>query len=355
MNITDKELQERAKEFLKSIDQKSKVCILHDTDPDGICAAVIIGRYVAFSRGKPIDLRLSLLRRKLTEATIAHIKQEKITHLIIADYSAEQDVEAIHMLAKTCKILIIDNHTLYNKLNHPRVILYKPQLFCDVDPTSYCTSKLAYDLVSTLANANSLDWIAAVGSIADVATKAWTDWLELVFKKYRIKPEKDLFETTLGRIASAVVNTQVYDKKLVGTCYDLLYKAPNPQTMAASELLRYKHIIDEQMEKHMEAFEKEASKHGELLIYELSSKHDIQGPLSTLIGLKHPTETVIIINANSHVKVSARRYDRALRVGDLLIRATENFQGANAGGHKHMAGARFDKKYLTEFKKRVIQ
>lgn len=346
---------ERARKFIKRITKENKVCILHDTDPDGICAAVILAKCVQKLRGKPIDLRLSLQRRKIAETTITTLQRDKITHLIIADFSADQFPDELRIIAKTCKVLIVDHHTLYNEIKHDGIVLCKPQLITKTDPSQYCTAKLSYDITKEITNIETADWLAAVGCIADMAVKPWQEWLDRVFSKYNVGKKSDLFETTIGKVASIIVNTEVYDKKLVNTCYEYLYEAQTPQQIVNSQLMKYKKIIDDELNKHIKSFPEKAIKHGELWMYEISSKYEIQGPLGTLLCLRYPNITIIIINSNSQVKVSARRYDQKVHVDRMITSATKTFKEANAGGYKHSAGARFDKKNLEEFKKKVIK
>ena len=104
----------------------------------------------------------------------------------------------------------------------------------------------------------------------------------------------------------------------------------------------------------MMQFEKKAEKHGEMRIYELTSPYRIHSPLSTILGLKHPHKTIIIINKTTNpISISARRHDKKIAVNNLLEQAVKGFKGANAGGHIPAAGAGFHKKYLSIFKKRL--
>ncbi len=355
MKITNPELVDRVRTFLRGISPQHKVCILHDTDPDGICAAVIFAKCLQRLRNKKIDLRKSLLQKKLTDAMIAQIKNDNVTHLIIVDFSADQYPDELRILAKTCSILVVDHHANYTEFENKNIIIYKPQLFCNIPSSSYSTAKLAYDVVRDLVKADDLDWLAAIGLIADIATQPWTEWLNEVFYKYRIDMKEDFFETVLGKAASTINSAEVYDKKLVTICYDLFYKATRPEDIIKSKLNRYREIIQAELDKHIEKFAKEAAEYGDMLIYPMQSKYELQGPLSTLICLKYPHNTIIIINTNAHVRVSARRCDQKISAGKLMEQLVNGFHGASAGGHAKSAGARFDKKYLNEFKKRVIK
>ena len=85
----------------------------------------------------------------------------------------------------------------------------------------------------------------------------------------------------------------------------------------------------------------------------MTSKYRIHSPLSTILGLKYPHNTIIIIRAGRGIAVSARRGDKKIAVNDFLEKAVKGFKGANAGGHIPAAGAGFHKKYLNTFKQRI--
>lgn len=357
-HITNEQLLKRADDFIRGITKEDKVCIVHDTDPDGICAAVILAKAVEQLRGTPIELHLPLDKRThgINPAMKKEIEGSNISVLITADFSLEQDLDLIKELENTMRILVVDHHKLYNKYESDRVLLYKPQLFSTVEPARYCTGKLAYDLASRVADVEHLDWMAAAACIADIATEPWQDWLKNVFKKYGAEWQDDLFRTKIGQVAATISSTEVYDVTLVPKCYDVFYQANKPEDILNSSLGKYKQIIDAELDKHVKGFEETAEVHGDLHIYEMSSPYSIQSPLSTILSLKHPHKTIIIINtANDFLRVSARRQDKKIPVNNLLEQAVKGFEDANAGGHAPAAGAGFPKRYLGAFKENLCQ
>ncbi len=352
----DSSLLQRVDSFLRNISKQDKVCIIHDTDPDGVCSAVIMGKCIERLRGKKIDLRIPLDKKQygITPAMLKKIKQTKVTKLITTDFSAEHNIPLLKQIEKQADILVVDHHKLYADYHSNKTILYKPQYFTQIEPSTYCTAKLAYDAASRVASVSDLDWVAATACIADIATAPWKDWLAKVFKKYKVKAKKDLFQTDIGQVAATISSTEVYNAKLVPQCYDVFYTAKKPTDILTSKLGKYKKIIDKELKKHLILFEKKAEKHGEMRIYELVSTYRVHSPLSTILGLKHPHKTVIIINKTGNpISVSARRHDKKIAVNNLLEQAIKGFAGANAGGHTPAAGAGFHKKYLKTFKERL--
>jgi len=350
-------VQERVDEFLRGISKKDKVCIVHDTDSDGICSALIIAKAIERLRGKKIDVRIPLDKKKygFTPKMLQTIKKKKVTKLITTDFSAEENPSIVKKLEKKCELLIIDHHKLYHDVTSARTILYKPQFFSKVDPPRYCTAKLAYDAANRVVDATDLDWAAAAACIADIATEPWKEWLDGVFARYGVERAPDLFNTKLGEVSAIVSSAEVFDIKLVPRCFEIFYRAKGPEDILHSKLGKYKKIIDKELKKHLELFETRAQQYGETFLYEMTSKWRIHSPLSTILGLKYPHRTILIINTtHPFISVSARRGDKVIPVNNLLERAIEGFQGANAGGHAPAAGAGFEKKYLKTFKERVI-
>jgi single-stranded DNA-specific DHH superfamily exonuclease len=355
---TNTNILEKVDSFLRDITPQDKVCIIHDTDPDGVCSAVIMAKCIERLRGNKIDLRIPLDKKQygLTDSMIKKIKQKKITKLITTDFSAEHNIPALKEIEKQADILVVDHHKLYADYKSSKTILYKPQYFTTIEPSTYCTAKLAYDAASRVANVNDLDWMAAAACIADIATAPWKSWLAAVFKKYKVAPKKNPFQTDIGQVAVTISSAEVYDTKLVPKCFDIFYTAKKPKDIINSSFGKYKRIIDKELNKHLKLFEKKAEKHGDLRLYEFASKYRIHSPLSTILGLKHPHKTVIIINTGfTKAAVSARRHDRKIAVNTLLENAIKGIPDSNAGGHTPAAGGGFPKKYLKTFKARITQ
>jgi len=354
--ITNPKVLERVDRFLRNITPQDKVCIIHDTDPDGVCSAVIIAKCIERLRGKKVDLRIPLDKKNygINKSMLKKLKQKKITKLITCDFSPEHDVPLLKQIEKQADILVVDHHKLYADYQTNKVILYKPQYFTKIEPSTYCTAKLAYDAASRVTDVSDLDWMAAAACIADIATAPWKKWLAAVFKKYKVAQKKNPFQTDIGQVAVTISSAEVYDAKLVPKCFDIFYKAKKPKDIINSSFGKYKKIIDKELDKHLKLFERKAEKHGDLRLYEFASHYRIHSPLSTILGLKHPHKTIIIINTGfPKVAVSARRHDKKVAVNTLLENSVKGIPDSNAGGHTPAAGGGFPKKYLKTFKKRI--
>jgi len=342
--------------YIKNISSKDKIAVLHDTDPDGICSAVIIAKTLQKLKNKKITYRSGLAEKKLSGKIQKILKRKGITKLIILDISSDQDLENLRKVSKKIDVLILDHHKIYFNKKIKNVLLIKPQLISKYKPYEYCTAKLAYDLCSRLVEIKDMDWIAATASIADIAHKPWKEWLKKVFKRNKIKMKKDLFKTKPGKLASMISSAEVSDKKNVAKCYQIIYNANSLKQAFTKELKKIKKKVDKELKRLIKGFKK-SEKYKSLYIYEITSKIEgIKSPLSTILGLKYPHRTIVIISRKgSKARISARRGDKEVAVNSLLEKAARDLPAANAGGHVPSAGATISVRDYPKFKKRLIE
>jgi oligoribonuclease NrnB/cAMP/cGMP phosphodiesterase (DHH superfamily) len=343
-------------EYFERICPEDKIAVLHDTDPDGLCSAVIIAKFIERLKGRKIDFLFFLEEKKIDSVLEKKLKKKKINKLIVLDVSLDQDYVFLNNFGKELDILILDHHKIYLEKKLKNVLLIKPQLISEIPPYKYCAAKLVYDLCSRMLNLEDLDWLAASASIADIAHDPWKDWLLSVFKKYDIGIEKNLFDTCLGKIASMISSAEVSDKKNIAKCFNILYSAKKPKDVFVSFLIDIKKKVDSELDVLLKGF-KNSEKHSSLHIYEInSSVKNIKSPLSTILGLKFPKKTIMIVDFQGQkVSVSARRGDKRVAVNDLLETAVRGLPDSNAGGHIPSAGASLRKKDYCLFKKKLIE
>ncbi len=343
-------------QYIKNISPTDRIAVLHDTDPDGICSAVITAKSIERLKNKKITFRKPLFDRVILPKLQNTLKAKKITKLIILDISIDQNEKDLKKLSKKTDILIIDHHKVYAKKKIKKVLLIKPQLISKISGSDYCTAKLAYDLFSRQVDLQDIDWIAAIATIADIAHRPWKKWLTKVFKKYKLRKKKDLFKTKLGEIAAMISSAEVSDRKNIKKCYKALYNAQNPKDAFSKELKEIKKKVDKELKKLIKEF-KQAEKHKTLYIYEIRSTiKGIKSPLSTILGLKYPHKTIIIVSKQgSKAKISARRGDKEIAVNSLLETAARDLPESNAGGHIPSAGATIRAKDYPKFKQKLIE
>lgn len=361
LNLVNNGLMERFDDFIHHLKRSDVIAVYHDSDPDGTCSAVILAKAIEQLLKKKVDFHVG---RKKGEHYVSSemadfFRSKKVTKLITLDISADEKPEGLLQVQKFADVLVIDHHKLYNNLNETsKVLLVKPQLlYSPVDPQLYCTSKFIFDLMSRHATLNDFDWIASVGIIADVASKMWPEFLTAVFKKYNIPLVKDFFKSRLGKVAHLISSAEVYDEKNVDLCFEVLSKSVHPKNVLNSELRRFAKFIEDEIRRLVKNSKSHAEWHfgDELMIYEIKPKHAVTSPLSTILGFKYPSTTVIIMSEDEgRMHVSARRQDKKIAVNNLVERAVIGFENSSAGGHVAAAGASFSARDRNEFKRRII-
>lgn len=356
MRFKNKVLINRFSKFISSITPKDRVAVIHHTDPDGVCSGVIISKVVERLRSKKIDLRINQYHaaHRILDETITQLKKKKINKVITTDLATDEDPANIRKLAKFADILIIDHHPVLHKFPLKNVIVIKSKLISNKSP--YCASKMCYDLGSLVADVSDLDWLAVVGSIGDIATGPWKRWVSSVFKKYKVKMKKNLFDTKFGEISKILSSAETFSHKNVKECFTVLYSAKSYKSVLKSRLNRFKKKIDAELDYYIKNLKKLAYIDGDLIYYEIKPKYNIKSPLSTILGLKYPSKTVFIVDITKNpARISARSQKVKVKVNKILISSMKGIKDAYGGGHAVSSGAVIPKKDYKKFKERLFK
>lgn len=357
MRFKNQALINRFKKFINSIAPEDRVAVIHHTDPDGVCSGVIISKVVERLRGKKIDLRHNQKGNVhiLTPETLKLLRSRKINKLIITDLGTDENPEYLKKVEKFADILVIDHHKVYNNLNSRKIVFIKPQLVCDINPARYAASKLCYDLGGLVSDVSDLDWIAAVGSIGDIATQPWSVWLSRVFQKYGLKRKKDLFKTQFGKVAILISSAESFDVKNVKLAFNILYRAGSHKDVLKSRLKQFTKKIDTEIQKYLKNVRKNALFENDLIYYEIRPKYHTKSPLCTILGLKNPQKSVFVIDVSRNpVGISGRRSDSRIKINKVLEDSCRGIPGSSAGGHAVSAGATVPRKHYPKFKERLF-
>lgn len=356
---------ERVDRFLMSFSQKEKIALVHDYDPDGLSSAVIMNKLIERLRGKPADAHFTPphgSKNTIAPEVFAELKRRKITKVIFTDLALHEDAAAVKKLEKQCEVLIIDHHRFFTDITSERTVLAMPQLLADdIDPSRYCSSKLAYDVANRHADMTDSDWLAAVGTIADMAGNTWPEFLTQVFAKHGFKPNpKDWFKSDLGAVSGMFFAAMAIDVKNVRYCFDVLMRATKPQDVFKDKKLSsLRKAFDKEINAWMTKAPKLMEHHKDLklLWYEVAPKYHINSPVSTILSLKpqyHDWIILIIEKEKGVVSCSGRCQSQRVAMNLLLKDATKGLKDAAGGGHVPAAGAHCRVQDLATFKKRIL-
>ena len=355
MRFKNQALVNKFKKFITSITPKDRVAVIHHTDPDGVCSGVIIAKVVERARGKKIDLQMNQYHaaHRILPETLKKLKNKKINKVITTDLATDEDPVAINKLSKFADVLIIDHHPLLYKNPPKNITIIKSSMISKIGH-KYCAAKMCYDLGAQITDISDLDWLAAVGSIGDIATDPWKKWVKSVFKKYKIKMKKQLFDTRFGEVSKIISSAETFSPKNVKECFAVLYSAKSYKDVLKSRLGRFKKKIDAELDYYLKNLKKLAEVNGDLIYYEIKPKYNIKSPLSTILGLKYPKKTVFVIDITKNpVRISARSQSKT-KVNEVLIKSMKGIKGAHGGGHSVSSGAVIPKKDFKKFKQSLF-
>lgn len=353
------ELIDRFKGYILSINKKDKIVIFyHAYCTDGLFSCIITSKAITkITKLKP-KAHYHYTVYEITEEIIEYVRKNNITKAIFVDLSLDANIENLKKLGEYTDVLIIDHHKFNVDLNLDRIVFAHSELFNkDLDGSKYPASKLCYDLFSTLINIEELDWLAAVGLVGDMGYLPWKAFVNKVQNKYNIKIEDDVYSTEIGQAAYMLKRAKdIYEKDIT---FNLTFKAKNLFEIIQNEkLIKLNDLAVKERTKWIDLRDK-VEKYGDLIIYEITPKYKIGSALSSTLNLNYYSKNTLIVISifknKDFMDISARDQRRRIKLNELLRAVVKDIPGASAGGHIPAAGCQLDKKYLEEFKKRLIQ
>jgi single-stranded DNA-specific DHH superfamily exonuclease len=342
------ELIKKFSQFIKRIKPEDKIAILYDTDSDGICSAVIASKSLE-KLGYKVERYIPCSHANFNQVRLKGLRDEEINKIIILDFAADQYPEFKDEADLFDEVLLLDHHKIYKDLNSKKIVFIKSQfLRKDLDGSDYCTSKLTFDLFSSVIKINDLDWLSAIGLVTDMSSKPWMSFLKKVYKNYNLN-EKKMIE--MGCIIDA--GRQI-DPPQIERALEMVLEAQKPADIIKSDFSKHAKLLRNEIDFWINKFEEKAERKKDLWLYEIDPSGRIGSVVSTILAIKYPNDSIIIIRRqNGWVSINARNHNSRRPVNELLEKATKNLKGANAGGHIPAAGGAIREKDFDEFKKRL--
>ncbi|MBI2564524.1 DHH family phosphoesterase [Candidatus Woesearchaeota archaeon] len=361
MQLKNKNLEEKTILFLKNLEKKDKIAIMHHSDPDGVCSGVLISKIIERLRDKPIDLRYNQHSNEhaIQPQTVKLLKKYSINKLITTDICSEENKKKLEEVEDFAKILIIDHHRFKHDANSEKTIMFKPQLVYEgIEPSKYCSAKLVYDLGEKCSIfMKDLDWIASIGIVADMAFQEWEEFLKNTAEKYGIE-KNNWWEGKFGKASNLINDTECFNDELAKESFYFLSNARNIRDFLSSPLIKYQNIIQEEVDNCLSSANEKAEHYSELelVYYEIKPKYKVKSSISTLISMEKPNTTFIIVDlSEEYATVSGRRLDGKIAMNELFEYATKDITEAHGGGHVNSGGATVPKKSYALFKQRIFE
>jgi single-stranded DNA-specific DHH superfamily exonuclease len=366
MNHLNKEVIEKVKSVFLSDNLESKnICLIYDTDADGLSSAVLITKVL-----EKLDVKLKLGITEVSRANflspdnMKKIRDNGINFIISVDIplaGLNLMSQYNELVSEGVKFLIFDHHEYTKELEqsvyvHPVNLIGKEMATC-------CTSKMVYDTINDITNLEEYDWIKAVGMLGDLAFLDFPEEVQNIINKYEgkkvlIKSNEDYYnKTKLGKCTIIDLPRSLGENKYVIECYNSYLSASNPDELIKIIGLN-KDLKNAQKDiKYYEInFEKLAEKIKDVYLIEIKSDYKLNSSISTIISQKKPNNTFISYQkTGDFYALSARRQDMKYSMRDLLSKSTEGLKDAVGGGHIPAAGGMIRIEDFNIFKEKVLK
>lgn len=324
-----------AKEFLKSV--SGKTVVLHHSDADGLCSAAILMRHLD-SRGVETESIISadpVIHTNLFN----EIENENPENLILLDLGGEAG-PSIRRLSKKMNVLVIDHHQIFEN-DFGGADFLNPHLFELPDESVAPTSYLVYKTVG------NLDWISAIGVVADRGEKPCSGFLDDVRERY----DAD-FEKLVNLLDSADA------AKKSKEALQLLLKAEKPEDLLENDRLeQYESLVSLEVRQIIKAHEEEGKwLSDDVFFYEISSDFEIKGNISNQLQEIYPDKVIIVgeIEGDSF-NLSFRTERKDVDFPKAIKASIEGMEEATGGGHAGAAGAKVPLENKKEFLEKFIK
>ena len=352
------DLLKKAAQFLKQAGPASTAIVYHKACGDGIAAAAIVARTIKKYSGthpkKIIAYAYNEDFKKLSK------ELSKFKFAIFVDLAIDRNKDELIALSKSTKVLIVDHHELTNNLNESSILHVHPKFFYAGNSSRYVGAKLAYDICAEVADIREMCWLAGIGLVHDIGSEDFKEFMNQIYRKFpELRDGKNIygFESRLGQIVS-VITAASYGPKAETAAVKLCIEANDPMAILESKyaearlLMHLKEEINKEIKHYVNNWKKEATHDTKLnlAVYEIKSKHNITGPVSTILSLKNP-EVIFVMykKINNLVKISVRSQTKRINCDTLTKRLAMNLTNGIGGGHVPAAGGSFAAKDLKKF------
>lgn len=332
-------------EFVKSIKSDDKVGILTHTDLDGIASAIFM-QLILEAKGHKVEFLdfLSYGTGTFSNA-LKRLQKENISKVFITDMGADiGDSEGFRELRNQIDCFLIDHHPINEDFRTEKNIIKTE--------TPDCSSLVVYDLGKGIIDQEKWKWLVCSAILADYSFKKREN-LEFVQKAYPDVQDENVFDSLIGKRSNDIVYSLIYYKKNKKKVYDLILNED------LSGLKKVSDIVEKEIQKGIEMFEKEAEYYFEknLYFYYFTPKFNVTSIIATIVSSKKPNKSFIIVSdqGEDYLKASARNQSKNEDMNFLMQKGVEGLENATGGGHIPAAAAQFLKKDLDKFKENILK
>lgn len=344
-NLKKKSLDELFKQGINFLKGKGKLLLIHHKDADGLCSAAVFLKAAKILGIEPTKVVAS----SNEEAAQMLDEMSSFDRIVILDIDISYLKKELDDSGKS--MLIIDHHPPRQNLSGEKIIYINPRLLDSqvYQPVSY----LMWKMLSKVANIGDAEWIAALGTIADLG---FDDCKDLLGKFTDSRRKYDLPKTAIWKDAEMLDGYMT--ERGYADAMKLILKFKSFDEFSKDEEVK---AIYERFSERYGMLEKMFWKNAEemkeinLLISEIESDDRVVSSLlSTNLALERPGTVVIIMRkADGMYAINARCQREDINLGEIMIRSADGLNGG--GGHANAAGGTIKERNGALFRERVIK
>ncbi|MCK5615923.1 DHH family phosphoesterase [Candidatus Pacearchaeota archaeon] len=332
----------QVKKIKDRLDEFSNPLFLFDNDPDGLCAFLILARYLG--RGKGVAIK------SFPELSVDYFKRAReldCDSIVILDKPnvSQEFFEATREI--NMPVIWIDHHKTETKI--PEYVDYFNPVY-NKKESSEPTTVLCYQISGVK---NDL-WLMIVGAISDrFLPKEYPDFLK-EYPELGIKakdPFDVFYKSEIGKVAG-ILSCGLKDRiSSVVLMMKFLLKARSPYDVLEESKNNYA------MHKRFEDINKKKARlisraedyiDGKLLFFEYAGNVSMSSDLSNELHYLYPDKIVVVAYiAGVRANISAR----GKNVRDMLEKAIREIDGVRGGGHEMAVGAQMKLEDVDKFRK----
>jgi len=342
--LTEKQI----KDIREHLEKAQNPLFYYDNDADGLCAFLLLRRYIG--RGKGVAIR-SYPELHESYARKAHELKADYVFILDKPVISEKFVEEINKLA--LPIVWLDHHDIQTEdfsKKYDNFSTFNPALNSGKEKNFEPVSYLAYKI----SNRKEDYWISLMGCIADhylpdFAKEFEKEYPEMWAKNVK-EPFQAYFETELGKIAQSF-NFGIKDSTThIVQMQNFLLECNSPKDIIqeTSKNANFRAKCSEIKRKYdalVERAQKTLNKN--LMFFEYAGDLSISSEISNELHHFNPKKYIVVAYKNGAiVNVSMRGNN----VKKILSKILPELPHSSGGGHEGAVGARIKLSDLSKFK-----
>jgi single-stranded DNA-specific DHH superfamily exonuclease len=332
--------KEKAKKFLKEINENDKIALVFHDDLDGMASGVLLFDFL--KKKKCNDIKFYIYSIDTTNfSNFDFSDREKI---ILADLAPHFVSEGLKNLAKQKKkILYIDHHQV-----NPGIVLPSEVLEYRCLERGYIpASRMVYELVSE--ETPESEWLGIAGTIGDSGDAYKEN--EQIISDF-LKKENISIGEYKNKVAFKIGSFLAYFKKDLRKAFDILKEIKDWRDVKKIE--KYAEPVEKEIGRLVKEFETKKEILGDIIFYYFKPKFELKSTIATKLSFQNPGKIYCFaVPKGNKILLSMRCQSDSANLLDIYQLATKGLENAEFGGHKRAAGATILAKDLEKFKENL--